>query len=198
MPPGIFPPSILRYNASSVPILQIGLSSDTLSRAGALRLRAQLHPHAARHGAGRHRSAALRRQAAADHGRSRPARRCTPKGSPPPTSADAINAQNLIFPPAPPRSGAREYSVQLNSSPDVDRRVQRHADQAGERRDRLHPRRGAGARRLRRADQRGARRTAAAPRCSRCSRAAALPRSTSWSASRSRPAAHPGHAAAAS
>src|ERR1041384_7855184 len=31
LPQGISPPSILRYNASSVPILQLGLSSDTLS-----------------------------------------------------------------------------------------------------------------------------------------------------------------------
>lgn len=31
MPPGIFPPGIIRYNASSVPILQIVLSSDSLS-----------------------------------------------------------------------------------------------------------------------------------------------------------------------
>ena len=31
MPPGIFPPSILKYDASSVPILQLGLESKTLS-----------------------------------------------------------------------------------------------------------------------------------------------------------------------
>src|SRR5260221_6304367 len=31
MPPGIQPPIIVRFNASSVPILQIGLSSDTMS-----------------------------------------------------------------------------------------------------------------------------------------------------------------------
>src|SRR5213595_1262824 len=31
MPPGMFPPSILKYDASSVPILQIGLQSKTLS-----------------------------------------------------------------------------------------------------------------------------------------------------------------------
>ena len=31
MPPGIFPPSILKYDASSVPILQLGLASKTLS-----------------------------------------------------------------------------------------------------------------------------------------------------------------------
>src|SRR3984885_13507586 len=31
LPPGIFPPNILKYDASSVPILQLGLSSQTLS-----------------------------------------------------------------------------------------------------------------------------------------------------------------------
>ncbi len=31
MPPGIFPPLIVQYDASSVPILQLGLSSDTLT-----------------------------------------------------------------------------------------------------------------------------------------------------------------------
>src|SRR6202044_3617214 len=31
MPPGIYPPNILRYDASSVPIIQLGLESKTLS-----------------------------------------------------------------------------------------------------------------------------------------------------------------------
>src|SRR5438067_5583047 len=31
MPPGIFPPLVVQYDASSVPILQLGLSSDTLT-----------------------------------------------------------------------------------------------------------------------------------------------------------------------
>ena len=33
MPPGIFPPSILKYDVSSVPVLQIGLGSTTMSEA---------------------------------------------------------------------------------------------------------------------------------------------------------------------
>src|SRR5580698_3185138 len=33
LPPGIFPPNILKYDASSVPILQIGLSSNQLTEA---------------------------------------------------------------------------------------------------------------------------------------------------------------------
>src|SRR3981081_2502270 len=31
LPPGIFPPAVVQYDASSVPILQLGLSSDTLT-----------------------------------------------------------------------------------------------------------------------------------------------------------------------
>src|SRR5258708_37857374 len=31
MPPGIFPPLVVQYDASSVPILQLGLASDTLT-----------------------------------------------------------------------------------------------------------------------------------------------------------------------
>ena len=31
MPPGMFPPNVLKYDAATVPILQLGLSSDTLS-----------------------------------------------------------------------------------------------------------------------------------------------------------------------
>src|ERR1035438_4532942 len=32
MPPGTFPPQVLKYDAASVPILQLGLSSKTLDR----------------------------------------------------------------------------------------------------------------------------------------------------------------------
>ena len=49
MPPGIQPPTIVRYDASSVPVLQISLSSDTLNGAqlydyGIYRMRQQLAP----------------------------------------------------------------------------------------------------------------------------------------------------------
>ena len=42
LPPGTTPPFILAYNASSVPILQLALSSDTLIRSAALRPGQQL------------------------------------------------------------------------------------------------------------------------------------------------------------
>ena len=31
MPPGTFPPQVLKYDAASVPVLQLGLSSPTLA-----------------------------------------------------------------------------------------------------------------------------------------------------------------------
>ena len=47
LPTGMTPPSILRYNASSVPILQTEHLQRHPERAVALRLRLQLHPHPA-------------------------------------------------------------------------------------------------------------------------------------------------------
>src|ERR1700678_2266980 len=49
MPPGIQPPIVVQYNASSVPVLQIGLSSDSLNEQqlydyGYYRVRQQLAP----------------------------------------------------------------------------------------------------------------------------------------------------------
>src|SRR5467141_2402391 len=49
LPPGIQPPIVVQYNASSVPVLQISLSSDTLSEQqlydyGIYRVRQQLAP----------------------------------------------------------------------------------------------------------------------------------------------------------
>ena len=64
-PPASLRPAILRYNASSVPILQLSISSDTLTEQAALRSRLQLHPHADGQRAGRELPAALRRPARA-------------------------------------------------------------------------------------------------------------------------------------
>ena len=72
MPAGIQPPIVVQFNASSVPVLQISLTSDTPQRAAALRLRHLSPAPAAGAGAWRHLSDARRRQIPADHGRSRP------------------------------------------------------------------------------------------------------------------------------
>ena len=73
MPPGITPPLILSFNASSVPILQLALSSDQMSRDPDLRLGAEFHPPGAGAGSGRRAAASVRRQGAPGPGRSQPA-----------------------------------------------------------------------------------------------------------------------------
>ena len=72
-PPGTTPPFVLSYSASSVPILQLALSSD--SAAGSADLRPWEHDpsHAARHGRRRLDSLSVRRQAAPGAGGSRSA-----------------------------------------------------------------------------------------------------------------------------
>ena len=62
MPPGISPPFMVRFNATDVPIMQIGVVESHAHRGGAQRPRHQLHPRAARHRARRER--ACRRTAA--------------------------------------------------------------------------------------------------------------------------------------
>jgi multidrug efflux pump subunit AcrB len=118
LPPGITPPIIIRYSASSVPILQLGVGSKTLSEQ-------QLYDYGLNF---------VRTQLATVRGASVP----PPYGGKPRqimvdldlpalqakglTAVDvsnAINAQNLILPAGTAKMGAREYNVFLNSSPDV-------------------------------------------------------------------------------
>ncbi len=118
MPPGITPPLIIRFNAASVPILQLalggeGLSEQALYDIGANFLRTQL---ATVQGAsvlmpagGRARQIMvdLNPEALYAHGLS------------PADVSAAINAQSPILPSGSVKIGDREYSVQLNNSPDV-------------------------------------------------------------------------------
>jgi len=118
MPPGTQPPFIVRYNASSVPILQLSLSSQTL-------------PESALYDYGIYR---VRQALAPIRGLSLP----LPYGGKPrqimvdldPQSllskglsandvSAAINAQNLTLPSGSLKMGPREYIVSLNSSPDA-------------------------------------------------------------------------------
>lgn len=115
MPPGIFPPMILRYNAASVPILQVGLASDTLSEAelfdyGLNFIRTQL---ATVQGAsiplpwgGRPRQIMvdLDPKALFAHGLSAT------------DVTNALNLQSLVLPSGNAKMGTREYPVQLNAS----------------------------------------------------------------------------------
>ena len=123
------PPSC-SYNASSVPILQLEHErARRLSEQAALRLRLELHPHAAGDRAGRLCSAALRRQAAPDHGGSR-SRRAVRQASLGHRRLERDQHQNLILPAGTAKMGDREYLVRLNSSPTIGGGVERPADQA--------------------------------------------------------------------
>jgi len=118
MPPGIQPPLILRYSASNVPILQLGIGSKTLSEQqlydlGTNFLRVQL---ATIQGAsiplpygGKPRQIMVDLDLQALHA----------KGLSALDVSGAINAQNLLLPAGNVKMGEREYTVRLNSSPDT-------------------------------------------------------------------------------
>jgi multidrug efflux pump subunit AcrB len=116
MPPGIQPPLILKYNASSVPILQLAMSSDRLTEAqlfdfGNQIIRAQIatvagasvpYPYG---GATRDIQVDLKPAALRAQGLS---------------AEDVLNAignQNLIIPAGTEKIGGTEYEVRLNGSP---------------------------------------------------------------------------------
>jgi multidrug efflux pump subunit AcrB len=118
MPPGAQPPLILRFNASSVPILQLSISSDTLPEQQLFdvtinQLRPQLitlpgvmipYPYGGR-----------QRQLMVDLD----PQKLHAWGISAQDVSNAINAQNLILPAGTAKIGDREYPVHLNSSPDI-------------------------------------------------------------------------------
>ena len=116
MPPGIQPPTIVRYDASSVPVLQISLSSDTLNGSqlydyGIYRMRQQLAPI---HGVtlptpagGKYRQIMvdidpLKLQA---------------KGLTPNDVVNAVNAQAFTVPSGTAKLGDKQYTVRTNALP---------------------------------------------------------------------------------
>jgi CzcA family heavy metal efflux pump len=117
LPPGITPPLIITYNASSVPILQLSLSSRTLSESvvndlGANFLRVGLatvqgaampNPYG-----GKVRQIMVDIDISALNG----------KGLSPNDVVNAIGAENLILPAGSEKIGSAEYAVELNGSPD--------------------------------------------------------------------------------
>jgi multidrug efflux pump subunit AcrB len=116
MPPGTLPPQIIEYSASTVPVLQLGLASKTLSEQelydlGANFIRTRL---ATVQGAGvplpfggkvRTIMVDINDQALAARGLS------------PLDVVNAVNAQNLVQPGGTAKIGALEYNVNLNDSP---------------------------------------------------------------------------------
>src|SRR5882757_576746 len=116
MPPGINPPWILRFGADTVPIIQLALSSKSLSEAqlydyGIFRVRQQLSTVAgtllpAPYG-GKSRQIMVDLDPEALIG----------KGLSPIDVSNAINAQNVTLPSGSLKVGDRDYTVSTNSSP---------------------------------------------------------------------------------
>ena len=118
LPPGITPPLVIKYSASSVPVIQLALSSPTRSENSLFdstvnQLRPQLitMPGAAipfpYGGKNRLISVDLDTQA------------MQARGLTPADVVNAVNAQNLILPSGTAKFGATEYSVRMNGSPDA-------------------------------------------------------------------------------
>src|SRR5271156_6466993 len=116
MPPGIQPPTIVRYDASSVPVLQISLSSDTLSGSqlydyGIYRMRQQLAPI---HGLTLPTPAGGKyRQIMVDIDPTK----LQAKGLTPLDIVNAVNAQNLTLPSGTAKIGDIQYGVRTNALP---------------------------------------------------------------------------------
>ena len=115
-PPGTTPPSIIKYDASSVPILQLGLESKTLSEQDLFDLGQNY----------------IRTQLATIQGASVPLpyggkyrevmvdldpQQLFAKGLSPVDVSNALGNQNLILPAGTAKIGGTDYTVKLNSSP---------------------------------------------------------------------------------
>src|SRR5277367_6659050 len=116
MPPGIQPPIVVQFNASSVPVLQISLSSDTLSEQqlydyGIYRIRQQLAPIPGitlpTPAGGKY------RQIMVDLDPSK----LLAKGLTPLDVVNAVNAQNLTLPAGTAKIGKKQYVVRANATP---------------------------------------------------------------------------------
>src|SRR5450755_1468055 len=118
MPPGIFPPAILKYDASSVPILQLGLESKTLSEQQLYDIGQNFirTPLATVQGAavplpygGKMRQILVDLDPAAMYAKQLSAT----------DVSNALNLQNLILPAGNIKIGDRDYQVKVNSSPEL-------------------------------------------------------------------------------
>ena len=118
MPPGITPPLVIKYTASSVPVIQLGLSAPSLSESqlfdlavNFLRPRLVTIPGAAVPFpfGGKQRVISVDLDTPA----------LQAKGLTPADIVNAVNTQNLILPSGTAKIGATEYTVDLNGSPDA-------------------------------------------------------------------------------
>ena len=118
LPPGITPPLVIKYSASSIPVIQLGLSSNTLPEqalfdAAVNQLRPQLitipgvavpFPYG-----GKNRLISVDLDIPALQAR----------GLAPADVVNAVNAQNLILPSGTAKFGGTELTVKMNGSPDA-------------------------------------------------------------------------------
>src|SRR5271166_386794 len=116
MPAGIQPPTVVAYNASSVPVLQLSLSSDRLNEQqlydyGIYNLRQQLAPV---HGVtfptpdgGKYRQIMVDIDST----------KLAAKGLTPADVVNAVNAQNLTLPSGLAKIGDTQYTVRTNAMP---------------------------------------------------------------------------------
>ncbi|WP_028225454.1 efflux RND transporter permease subunit [Paraburkholderia ferrariae] len=118
MPPGATPPLVISYSASSIPVIQLGLSSRTMSEQAIADLAMNF----------------LRPQLITIPGAQVPypyggktrvisvdidTRAIIAKGLTPADIVSAVNAQNLILPTGTAKMGQTEYRVDTNASPDT-------------------------------------------------------------------------------
>jgi multidrug efflux pump subunit AcrB len=115
-PPGMQPPGVIQFNASNVPVVQMTLSSKTLTEQqiydyslNFIRVRLFTIPGLSTPGPFGGKS----RQIMVDLDQSR----LEAKGFAPVDVVNALQAANVIVPAGTARLGEREYNVQLNSSP---------------------------------------------------------------------------------
>ena len=147
MPPGIQPPIIVQFNASSVPVLQLSLSSDQLNEQqlydyGIYQMRQALAPIPGitlptPYG-GKYRQIMVDLDPDALRAR----------GISPSDVLNAVNAESLTLPSGDAKLGDQQFIVKVNATRALDRRAEPDSDQEGRRRHRLSIRRRACARRL--------------------------------------------------
>ena len=116
MPPGIQAPLVVQFNASSVPVLQISLSSDTLSEQelydyGIYRIRQQLAPIPGitlpTPAGGKYRQIMVDLDPA----------KLLAKGLTPLDVVNAVNTQNLTLPAGTAKFGKTQYAIRTNATP---------------------------------------------------------------------------------
>ncbi|WP_027797836.1 efflux RND transporter permease subunit [Paraburkholderia acidipaludis] len=118
MPPGATPPLVISYSASSIPVIQLGLSSNTMSEQAIADIAMNF----------------LRPQIITIPGAQVPypyggktrvisvdidTRAIIAKGLTPSDIVNAVNAQNLILPTGTAKLGQTEYEVDTNASPET-------------------------------------------------------------------------------